>query len=144
MKSYMPKEAETRNKKWYVVDATDKTLGRLSSQIAKVIMGKHRPTYTNHLDMGDYVIVINADKIKVTGNKESEKLYTHHTGYTGGLKQIVYKEVMEKHPERIIQKAVKGMMPKNKLGRKMYKKLKVYAGSEHDHEAQKPEVLDIE
>lgn len=143
MKSYLPTEAETRDKKWYIVDATDKTLGRLSSQIAKVIMGKHKPTFSQHLDMGDYVIVINADKIKVTGNKEQDKIYRHHTGYLGGLKEISFQDMMEKNPERALEKAVKGMMPKNRLGRKMYRKLKVYAGNDVDFSAQKPEVLDI-
>ena len=143
MKTFLPSEADTRNKKWYIVDATDKTLGRLSSQIAKVIMGKHKPTFSQHLDMGDYVVVINADKIKVSGNKVSDKIYRHHTGYMGGLKEISFGEMMEKTPTRALEKAVKGMMPKNRLGRKMYRKLKVYAGADVDFSAQKPEVLDI-
>lgn len=143
MKTYLPSEAETRDKKWYLVDATDKTLGRLSSQIAKVIMGKNKPTYSNHLDMGDYVVVINADKIKVTGHKETDKLYQWHTGYIGGLKEVTYKEMMEKTPTRALEKAIKGMMPKNKLGRKMYRKLKVYAGADYREAAQQPEILDI-
>jgi len=143
VKTYLPSEAETRNKKWYIVDATDKTLGRLSSQIAKVIMGKNKPTYSTHLDMGDYVIVINAEKIKVTGNKENDKLYQWHTGYIGGLKEFTYKEMMDRNPAKILEKSVKGMLPKNKLGRKMYKKLKVFTGSDVDFSAQKPEVLDI-
>lgn len=143
MKTYLPTEAETRNKKWYIVDATDKTLGRLSSQIAKVIMGKHKPTYSDHLDMGDYVVVINAEKIKVTGNKETDKVYHWHTRYLGGLKEATFKELQAKNPAVVLEKAVKGMLPKNRLGRKMYRKLKVYSGNNVDFSAQKPEVLDI-
>ena len=134
---------ETVERKWYVVDAEGQTLGRLATKIATVLKGKHKPVYTPHVDCGDYVIVLNCEKIKVTGKKEFQKLYRHHTGWVGNLKEIPYAEVMAKHPDRIIKHAVKGMLPKNALGRKMIKKLKVYAGSEHSHEAQKPEVLDI-
>jgi large subunit ribosomal protein L13 len=142
MKSYVAKPLEIE-RKWYVIDATDKTLGRLSSEIAKRLRGKHKPIYTPHVDCGDHIIVINAEKVKLTGNKETQKVYRHHTGYMGGLRERSYKEMLAKHPERIIEKAVKGMLPKNSLGRQMYTKLKVYAGPEHNHAAQKPEVLDI-
>lgn len=136
-------KAETVERKWYVVDATDMTLGRLSSEIAKILRGKHKPIYTPHVDTGDFVIVINAKDIKVTGNKLEQKLYRHHTGYPGGLKEIKLKDLLEKKPEKVIYEAVRGMLPKNRLGRKMIKKLRVYSGSEHNHEAQKPEVLEI-
>lgn len=142
MKSYVAKPLEME-RKWYVVDATDKTLGRLSTEIARRLRGKHKPIYTPHVDCGDYIIVINAEKVKLTGNKENQKVYRHHTGYMGGLRERSYKEMLAKHPERIIEKAVKGMLPKNTLGRQMYTKLKVYAGSEHNHQAQKPEVLEF-
>ncbi len=144
MKTYLPNEAETRNKKWFLVDAENKTLGRLSAQIAKVLIGKHKPTYSNHLDMGDYVIVINADKIKVTGNKEQAKTYYWHTGYIGGLRKTTFDNLIKKSPTKILEMSVRGMMPKNRLGRKMFSKLKVFAGNEHNMQAQKPEVLDIE
>lgn len=130
-------------KKWYVVDADGKTLGRLTSEIAKVISGKNKPYYTPNVDTGDYVIVINAKKIHLTGNKLLDKKYVRHSGYPGGIKEMTYKELLEKKPEFAIQKAVKGMLPKNKIGRQQLKKLKVYAGSEHEHQAQKPEVLEI-
>ena len=142
MKTYMAKES-TIERKWYVVDAEGQTLGRLASEVAQVLRGKHKPTYTPHVDTGDYVVVINADKIKLSGNKENQKLYRRYTGYVGNLKTITYKDMMAKHPERIIQIAVKGMVPHNKLGRKQMTKLHVYAGSEHPHQAQKPEVLEI-
>lgn len=142
MKSYVAKPLEIE-RKWYVIDATDKTLGRLSSEIASRLRGKHKPIYTPHVDCGDYIIVINAEKVKVTGNKATQKLYRHHTGFMGGLREVSYKEMLAKHPERIIEKAVKGMLPKNALGSQMYRKLKVYAGSEHGHEAQMPEVLEL-
>lgn len=142
MKSYVAKPLEIE-RKWYVVDATDKTLGRLSTEIAMRLRGKHKPIYTPHVDCGDYIIVINAEKVKLTGNKENQKVYRHHTGYMGGLRERSYKEMLAKHPERIIEKAVKGMLPKNTLGRQMYTKLKVYAGAEHNHQAQKPEVLEL-
>ena len=130
-------------RKWYVVDASDLVLGRLATQVATVLRGKHRPEYTPHADCGDHVIVINAEKIRVTGNKESDKVYYHHTGFAGGIKSITLEKQREKHPERIIEAAVKGMMPKGPLGRAMLKKLKVYAGGEHPHTAQKPEAMKL-
>ncbi len=142
MKSYVAKPLEIE-RKWYVVDATDKTLGRLSTQIATILRGKHKPIYTPHVDTGDFVIVINAEKVKVTGNKENAKMYRWHTGYIGNLKERTYKEMMAKKPEEIIRLAVKGMLPKNSLGNQMFKKLKVYAGPEHKNAAQKPEALEL-
>ncbi|HXH72841.1 MAG TPA: 50S ribosomal protein L13 [Mariprofundaceae bacterium] len=130
-------------RKWYIVDAEDLVLGRLATQIATVLRGKHRPQYTPHADCGDHVIVINADKIRVTGNKETQKVYHHHTGYIGGLKSISLDKQRQKFPERIIEAAVKGMMPRGPLGRAMLKKLKVYAGSDHPHAAQQPEALNL-
>ncbi|MCP3670136.1 MAG: 50S ribosomal protein L13 [Gammaproteobacteria bacterium] len=130
-------------REWYLVDATDKTLGRLSSEIARRLRGKHKPEYTPHVDTGDYIVVINAEKIRVTGNKLADKMYYHHTGYIGNLKSISLGKLLEKAPEQAIEKAVKGMMPKNILGRAMFKKLRVYAGTEHGHEAQQPKPLDI-
>ncbi|MEA4816915.1 MAG: 50S ribosomal protein L13 [Lachnospiraceae bacterium] len=140
--TYIAKLADIE-RKWYVVDAADKTLGRLASEVAKVLKGKHKPIYTPHVDTGDYVIIVNASKIKVTGKKLDQKIYTHHTGYIGGLKQISLKEMMAKNPENVIIHAVKGMLPKNTLGRQMIRKLHVYAGPEHENAAQKPEVLEI-
>lgn len=142
MKSYMASPA-TIERKWYVVDATDKTLGRLSSQIASVLRGKNKPTYTPSMDTGDYVIVINADKIKVSGKKMDQKMYYRHSDYVGGMKEATLKEMMAKKPEDVIKLAVKGMLPKGPLGRQMIKKLHVYAGAEHAHAAQKPEVLEF-
>lgn len=142
MKSYMASTANVE-RKWYVVDAADQTLGRLSSEIAKVLRGKNKPTYTPHIDTGDYVIVINADKIKVTGKKLEQKIYYHHSDYVGGMKETTLKEMLDKKPENVITLAVKGMLPKGPLGRSMLTKLHVYAGPEHDHAAQKPEVLEI-
>jgi len=142
MKSYMASTANVE-RKWYVVDAADQTLGRLSSEIAKVLRGKNKPTYTPHIDTGDYVIVINADKIKVTGKKLDQKIYYHHSDYVGGMKETTLKEMLDKKPENVITLAVKGMLPKGPLGRSMLTKLHVYAGPEHDHAAQKPEVLEI-
>ncbi len=136
-------KASQIERKWYVVDATDKTLGRLSSEIASILRGKNKPTYTPFLDTGDFVIVINAAKIKVTGKKLEQKLYRKHSGYIGGLKETTLKVMLEKKPEEVIKHAVKGMLPKNTLGRKMFKKLFVYADDTHKHQAQKPEVLDI-
>ena len=130
-------------RKWYVVDASDLVLGRLATQVATVLRGKHRPEYTPHADCGDHVIVINAEKVRVTGNKESDKVYYHHTGFAGGIKSITLEKQREKHPERIIESAVKGMMPKGPLGRAMLKKLKVYAGGEHPHTAQQPEAMKL-
>lgn len=135
------KESVTRD--WYVVDAADKTLGRLSTEIANRLRGKHKPEFTPHVDTGDYIVVVNADKVKVTGNKSTDKLYHHHTGYPGGIKSITFDKLIDKAPERIIEKAVKGMMPKNKLSKAMMSKLKIYAGSEHPHAAQQPTPLDI-
>ena len=140
MKSYMASTASVE-RKWYVVDAADQTLGRLASEIAKVLRGKNKPTYTPHIDTGDYVIVVNADKIKVSGKKLDQKIYYHHSDYVGGMKETTLKEMMEKKPERVIELAVKGMLPKGPLGRQMYTKLHVYAGPDHDQAAQKPEVL---
>ncbi len=128
-------------RKWYVVDATGYTLGRLSSEIAKVLRGKNKPTFTPHVDTGDYVIVTNADQIKVTGKKLDQKIYYHHSDYVGGMKETDLKTMLEKKPEKVIELAVKGMLPKGPLGRKMYKKLFVYAGAEHPHAAQQPEEL---
>lgn len=140
MKSYMASPA-TIEKKWYVVDATGYTLGRLASEIAKVLRGKNKPTFTPHIDTGDYVIVVNADKIKVTGKKLEQKLYYRHSDYVGGFKSTTLKEMLNKKPEMVIELAVKGMLPKGPLGRQMLKKLSVYAGPEHPHAAQKPETL---
>jgi large subunit ribosomal protein L13 len=142
MKSFVAKPNEIE-RKWYVVDAEGKTLGRISSEIAKVLRGKNKPIYTPHVDTGDYVIVINAEKVVLTGNKLNDKMYRWHTGYLGGLKERTAKQVLEKFPERLIEKAVKGMLPHNTLGSDMYRKLKVYAGPKHGHEAQKPEVLEF-
>ena len=130
-------------RKWYIVDANDLVLGRLSTRIATLLRGKHRPQYSPHADCGDHVIVINAEKIRVTGNKESDKIYYRHSGYAGGLKSITLEKQREKHPERIIELAVKGMMPKGPLGRSMLKKLKVYAGEDHPHAAQQPEAMKL-
>lgn len=130
-------------KDWHLVDATDKTLGRLASEVARRLRGKHKPEYTPHVDTGDYVVVINAEKVKVTGNKLADKMYHHHTGYIGNLKSISLGKLLDQHPERVIEKAVKGMLPKNPLGRAMFKKLKVYAGTQHPHEAQQPQPLEI-
>ena len=140
MKSFVASPS-TIERKWYVVDASQYTLGRLSSQVAAVLRGKHKPTYTPNIDTGDYVIVINADKIKVTGKKTDQKIYYSHSDYVGGMKETTLKEMMAKKPERVIELAVKGMLPKGPLGREMFKKLHVYAGPEHEQAAQKPEVL---
>ena len=140
MKTFMASPA-TIDRKWYVVDATDMTLGRLASEVAKVLRGKNKPIFTPHIDCGDNVIVINAEKIKVTGKKMYQKVYYHHSDYVGGLKEATLREKLEKKPEQVIELAVKGMLPKGPLGRQMFTKLHVYAGPEHKHEAQKPEVL---
>ena len=132
MKSYMASPA-TVERKWYVVDATGHTLGRLASEVAKVLRGKNKPIFTPHVDTGDYVIVVNADKIKVTGKKMDQKIYYHHSDYVGGMKETTLKEMMDKKPEKVVELAVKGMLPKGPLGRQMYKKLHVYAGAEHGH-----------
>lgn len=138
MKSYIAKPAEVE-RKWYVIDAEDKTLGKIASEVASILRGKKKPIYTPHVDAGDYVIVINAEKVRVTGKKEEQKIYKSHSGYPGGLKETTLRELRAKKPEEIIRHAVKGMMPKGKLGRQMFKKLKVYAGPEHPHTAQNPE-----
>ena len=140
MKTYMASPADIE-RKWYVVDATGYTLGRLASEVAKVLRGKNKAIFTPHIDTGDYVIVVNADKIKVTGKKLDQKIYYHHSDYVGGMKETTLREMMNKKPEKVIELAVKGMLPKGPLGRQMYTKLHVYAGPEHNHEAQKPEVL---
>ena len=142
MKSFMASPS-TVERKWYVVDAEGKTLGRLASEVANVLRGKNKPTYTPHIDTGDYVIVVNAEKIQVTGKKLDQKIYYHHSEYVGGLKEATLREMMQKKPEFVITHAVKGMLPKGPLGRQMLKKLHVYAGPEHNHAAQKPETLDI-
>ena len=128
---------------WYVVDAADKTLGRLASEIAHRLRGKHKAEFTPHVDTGDYIVVINAEKVRVTGNKATDKMYHHHSGYPGGLKSFSFEKLIDRAPERVIQSAVKGMLPKNPLGRAMFKKLKVYAGTEHPHTAQQPQELNI-
>ena len=142
MKTYSAK-AETVQHDWYIVDAADKTLGRMATVIASRLRGKHKPEYTPHVDTGDYIVVINAEKIQVTGNKAKDKIYHSHTGYPGGLKSISFEKLIEKAPERTIQSAVKGMLPKGPLGRAMFKKLKVYAGQVHPHSAQQPQDLNI-
>ena len=140
MKTYMA-NPDKIERKWYVVDATDKTLGRLTSEIAKVLRGKNKPVYTPHIDTGDYVIVVNAEKIAVTGKKLDQKIYYNHSDYVGGMKETTLREMMDKKPEKVIELAVKGMLPKGPMGRDMIKKLHVYAGAEHANQAQKPEVL---
>jgi large subunit ribosomal protein L13 len=140
MKTYMA-SPDKIERKWYVVDADGCTLGRLSSEIAKILRGKHKPEFTPHIDTGDYVIVINAEKVKVTGKKMEQKIYYNHSGWVGGLKETTLAEMTAKKPEKVIELAVKGMLPKGPLGRSMYKKLHVYAGPEHKQQAQKPEVL---
>ena len=142
MKTFSAK-AESVKRDWFIVDAADKTLGRLSTEIARRLRGKHKPEYTPHVDTGDYIVVVNAEKVKVTGNKEQDKMYHHHTGYIGNLKSVNLAKLRATHPERILESAVKGMLPKNSLGRAMFKKLKVYAGETHNHSAQQPQVLDI-
>ena len=142
MKSFVAKPAEIE-RKWYVVDAEGKTLGRMSSEIAKVLRGKHKVIYTPHVDTGDFVIVINADKVVLTGKKLDQKIYRWHTGYVGHMRERTYRQMMESKPEEVVRHAVKGMLPKNSLGRQMFKKLKVYAGTEHSHTAQLPEMLEL-
>ncbi|MGI6649897.1 MAG: 50S ribosomal protein L13 [Bacillota bacterium] len=139
MKTYMAKPGEI-DRKWYVIDAADKTLGRLATEIATLLRGKHKPIYTPFVDTGDHVIVINAEKIRLTGNKLKDKKFRYHTGYPGGLKSIDYRTLMQNRPERVVEIAVKGMIPHNRLGRQMIKKLKVYRGPNHPHQAQKPEI----
>jgi large subunit ribosomal protein L13 len=143
MKTYVATPAD-RERNWLVVDATDKTLGRLATQVADHLRGKRKPVYTPHVDVGDFVIVVNAEKIHVTGNKRADKRYYRHSGYPGGLKSRTLGEMLERRPEEVIRKAVRGMLPRNRLGRKQLTKLKVYAGPDHPHEAQKPQTLEIE
>ena len=142
MNTFSAKPAEVR-RDWFVVDATGKTLGRLSTEIASRLRGKHKPEYTPHVDTGDYIVVVNAEKIRVTGNKVKDKMYHHHTGYIGNLKSKSLETMLEEHPERVLQTAVKGMLPKGPLGRQMFKKLRVFKGPEHDHAAQQPIPLEI-
>jgi len=142
MRTFSPKPGDIEDK-WYVIDAHDKVLGRLASETAKVLRGKHKPQFTPHVNCGDHVVVINAEKVKVTGKKPLQKLYRRHSGWPGGLKTIVYRDMQKKFPERIIHLAVKGMLPKNRLGRAMAKKLRVYAGPDHPHASQKPEAMEI-
>jgi large subunit ribosomal protein L13 len=142
MKTFSAKP-ETVKRDWFVIDAEDKVLGRLATEIARRLRGKHKAEYTPHVDTGDYIVVINAEKVAVTGNKFKDKIYHHHTGYPGGLKSVTFEKLQATKPEMIIEKAVKGMLPKNPLGRDMFRKLKVYAGSEHNHAAQQPKALEI-
>jgi large subunit ribosomal protein L13 len=142
MKTYSAK-AETVQRDWYVVDAEGKTLGRLATEIASRLRGKHKPEFTPHVDTGDYIVVVNAEKVAVTGNKATKKIYYSHTEYPGGIKDISFKDLIEKAPERVIQSAVKGMLPRGPLGREMFRKLKIYVGSEHPHTAQQPQQLDV-
>ena len=137
MKSFIAKASDIKHD-WYVIDAEGQNLGRLAAEVASILRGKKKPTYTPHMDCGDYVIIVNADKIEVTGKKRKEKIYKHHTGFPGGLREITFEKLQAKHPEEIVRHAIKGMMPNGKLGRLMFKKLKVYTGPEHAHEAQKP------
>ena len=142
LKTYSP-SAKDIERQWFVVDADDKVLGRLAAEIARVLRGKHKPMFTPHLDVGDHVIVINARTVRVTGKKAEQKVYYRHTGYPGGIKSTPFSRMIKSHPERVIKKAVWGMLPHNSLGRKMLKKLKVYAGTEHRHSAQKPQALEL-
>lgn len=142
MKTFTAKPQSVQ-RDWYIVDAADKTLGRLATEIARRLRGKHKPEYTPHVDTGDYIVVINAEKVRVTGNKASDKIYYRHTGYPGGLRSMSFEQMIDRVPERVIELAVKGMLPKGPLGRAMYSKLKVYAGNEHPHTAQQPQALNI-
>lgn len=142
MKTYSPKAAEI-DRRWWLVDAEGKVLGRLATEVARVLRGKHKPTYAPHMDMGDFIVVINADKIQLTGNKAERKTYFRHSGFMGGERHIPFQEMLDKNPERVIELAVKGMLPKNNLGRLMRKKLRVYAGAEHPHEGQQPQPLEV-
>ncbi|MDY6796279.1 MAG: 50S ribosomal protein L13 [Actinomycetota bacterium] len=143
MKTYSVKKADI-DRKWYVVDAEGLVLGRMASELSKILRGKNKPTYSSHMDVGDHVIVVNADKIRLTGNKAQKKPYRHHSGYPGGLKEAPYEDLIKKKPEFVVEKAVKGMMPNNRLGRAMISKLHVYSGPDHPHHAQKPEKLTLE
>ncbi|MEN8041102.1 MAG: 50S ribosomal protein L13 [Actinomycetota bacterium] len=141
-RTYSPKPGDIE-RAWYVIDATDAPLGRLASEIAQVLRGKNKPTYAPHVDGGDFVVVVNAEKVHVSGNKETEKVYFSHSGYPGGLRADTLQQVREDHPERLVEQAVRGMLPKNRLGRKMLTKLKVYAGPDHPHQAQSPEIMEL-
>ena len=143
MKTFSAK-AEEIERKWFLIDAEDKVLGRLASQVSRILRGKHKPIFTRHVDTGDHIVIINAEKVRLTGKKVSQKVYYRHSQYPGGLKEIGVERMLKEHPERVIEFAVRGMMPHNRLGRQMLKKLRVYAGHEHPHEAQKPEPLEIE
>ncbi|NDH08111.1 MAG: 50S ribosomal protein L13 [Gammaproteobacteria bacterium] len=143
MKTFSAKSHEVQ-RDWYIIDATDKVLGRLAAEIAHRLRGKHKPEYTPHVDTGDYIVITNAEKVKVTGRKHQDKMYYHHTGFPGGIKSINFAKLQLENPTKIIERAVKGMLPKNPLGRDMYRKLKVYAGTEHPHVAQQPKTLDLE
>ena len=142
MSTYTAKPADIKQD-WFVVDAKDKVLGRLATEIARRLRGKHKPEYTPHMDMGDYIVVINARDVKVTGNKSTDKIYHRHTGYPGGIKSITFEKLIEKKPEQVIETAVKGMLPKGPLGRQMFRRLRVYAGAEHNHSSQQPQILEI-
>ena len=142
MKTFSAKQ-ETVKREWFVIDATDKVLGRLSTEIARRLRGKHKPEYTPHVDTGDYIVIVNAEKITVTGNKAKGKIYYSHTGYPGGIKDITFEKLIEKAPERVLQSAVKGMLPRGPLGREMFRKLKVYVGADHPHTAQQPQTLEL-
>lgn len=143
MKNTFMEKKETVERKWYVIDATDLALGRVASKAATMLKGKHKVTYTPHIDCGDYIIITNASKVKLTGNKLNDKMYYNHSGYTGGLRERNAKEMVEKYPVEMVERAVKGMLPKGRLGRQMYKKLFVFAGAEHDKQAQKPESISL-
>lgn len=142
MKTFSAKPAEVK-RDWYIIDASNQTLGRMATEIARRLRGKHKPEYTPHVDTGDYIVVVNADKVQVTGNKEKDKMYYRHSGYPGGMKSFSFEKMIERSPERVIELAVKGMMPKNPLGRAMLRKLKVYAGPQHLHAAQQPRPLEL-
>ena len=142
MKTYIAKKQDV-DRAWHIVDAAGKPLGRLASEVAKRLRGKHKPQYTPHVDVGDHIIVVNAEKVAVTGNKRENKLYYRHSGYVGNLKEVSFREMIEKHPELVIERAVKGMLPRNSLGREMFRKLHVYAGAAHKNQAQRPQPLDI-
>lgn len=142
IKTYTPKPDDIQ-REWFVVDAKDQTLGRLATQIAQILRGKHKPIFSPHVDVGDFVIVLNCDKIRVTGRKLDEKVYYRHSGYPGGIRGVTLREQLARHPERVVQAAVRGMLPKNRLGRQMIKKMKIYAGDTHPHQAQKPKTLEL-
>lgn len=143
MKTFSAKAHEVK-RDWFVIDATDKVLGRLATEVARRLRGKHKAEYTPHVDTGDFIVIVNADKIRVTGNKSTDKMYYHHTGFPGGIKSISFEKLLAKDPKRVIERAVKGMLPKNPLGREMFRKMKIYAGAEHPHTAQQPQQLQIE